>query len=248
MPDETMPPAQPAARPVARPPALKPPRDPQLVLLRHGETEWSASGQHTGRTDIPLTAAGEEQARSAGATLAGYEFAAVYTSPLARARRTAELAGFPGAVVDGDLAEWDYGPVDGRTSHDVSEILGREFLIFDDGVRVLPPSAEHGAGRPGETLEQVAARAARVVARVERTLSGQAGSGTGSGTGAGTEQRAGGDVLIVAHGHLLRVLATVWLGVDPRLGARFELGTAAVCLLGYGHSLRTIEGWNLAAQ
>jgi broad specificity phosphatase PhoE len=220
------------------PQALQPPRDPQLVLLRHGETEWSASGQHTGRTDIPLTAAGEKQARFAGATLADYEFAAVYTSPLVRARRTAELAGYPDAVLDEDLAEWDYGPVDGRTSRDVSAELGREFQIFDDGVRVLPPSAEHGDGRPGETLEEVAARATRVVARAEQVLAGRAGSGAG----------AGGDVLLVAHGHLLRVLATVWLGVDPRLGARFELGTAAVCLLGYGHSLRTIEGWNLAAQ
>jgi broad specificity phosphatase PhoE len=242
MPDETMPATHtathPAARSASRPPTLKPTRDPQLVLLRHGETEWSASGQHTGRTDIPLTAAGEEQARSAGATLADYEFAAVYTSPLGRARRTAELAGHPDAVLDEDLAEWDYGPVDGRTSRDVSEILGREFLIFDDGVGVLPPSVEHGGGRPGETLDQVAARAARVVARAEQTLAGQAGSGT----------ETGGDVLLVAHGHLLRILATVWLGVDPRLGARFELGTAAVCLLGYGHSLRTIEGWNLAAQ
>jgi probable phosphoglycerate mutase len=229
------------------PQALKPPRDPQLVLLRHGETEWSASGQHTGRTDIPLTPAGEKQAGFAGATLADYEFAAVYTSPLVRARRTAELAGYPDAVVDEDLAEWDYGPVDGRTSHDVSQELGRDFLIFDDGVRVLPPSAEHGDGRPGETLEQVAARAARVVARAERTLAGQAGSDGGPGD-ASRAGSGGRDVLLVAHGHLLRVLATVWLGVDPRLGARFELGTAAVCLLGYGHNLRTIEGWNLAAQ
>jgi broad specificity phosphatase PhoE len=232
------------------PQALQPPRDPQLVLLRHGETEWSASGQHTGRTDIPLTAAGEKQARFAGATLADYEFAAVYTSPLTRARRTAELAGYPDAILDEDLAEWDYGPVDGRTSRDVSAELGREFQIFDDGVRVLPPSAEHGDGRPGETLEDVAARATRVVARAEEVLAGRAGSGAASdaGSGAGSGGGTGGDVLLVAHGHLLRVLATVWLGVDPRLGARFELGTAAVCLLGYGHSLRTIEGWNLAAQ
>jgi broad specificity phosphatase PhoE len=224
-----------ASRTEPRPQPLKPSRDPQLVLLRHGETEWSASGQHTGRTDIPLTAAGEKQARYAGGALANYEFAAVYTSPLLRARRTAELAGHADAVVDEDLAEWDYGPVDGRTSHDVSVELGREFLIFDDGVRVLPPSAEHGEGRPGETLEDVATRAARVVAKAEETLAARADDG-------------GGDVLLVAHGHLLRVLATVWLGVDPRLGARFELGTAAVCLLGYGHNLRTVEGWNLAAQ
>ncbi|MFD7021751.1 histidine phosphatase family protein [Promicromonospora sukumoe] len=231
MPDETLPPNPTAAQPTV----LKPPSEPQLVLLRHGQTEWSASGQHTGRTDLPLTADGEAQARSAGATLAGYEFAAVLTSPRTRALRTAELVGHAGAVVDEDLAEWDYGPVDGRTSRDVSEILGHDFQIFDDGVRVLPPSAEHGEGRPGETLDQVAVRAARVVARAEEVL-----RGTGPGTG--------GHVLLVAHGHLLRVLATVWLGVDPRLGARFELGTAAVCLLGYGHGLRTIEGWNLAAQ
>ncbi|HEV6954240.1 MAG TPA: histidine phosphatase family protein [Promicromonospora sp.] len=212
------------------PQPLAPPRDPQLVLLRHGETEWSRSGRHTGRTDLPLTPAGEEQARVAGRTLARYEFAAVRTSPLARARRTAELAGHPDAVPDDDLMEWDYGPVDGRTSRDVSAELGRDFQIFDDGVRVLPPSAEHGDGRAGETLDEVAERAGRVVARAEETL------------------QTGGDVLLVAHGHLLRVLATVWLGVDPRLGARFELGTAAVCLLGYGHGLRTVEGWNLAAQ
>lgn len=218
------------------PTVLKPSRDPQLVLLRHGQTEWSASGQHTGRTDLPLTPAGEKQARVAGAALSDYEFEAVYTSPLLRARRSAELAGYPDAVVDEDLAEWDYGPVDGRTSADVSEELGREFLIFDDGVRILPPSAEHGDGRAGETLDEVAVRAARMVARAEVTLAGRTGSD------------GGGNVLLVAHGHLLRVLVTVWLGADPRLGSRFELGTAAVCLLGYGHNLRTIEGWNLAAQ
>lgn len=206
---------------------LTPSADPQLVLLRHGETEWSASGQHTGRTDIPLTAAGEAQARAAGTTLAAYDFAAVLTSPLGRARRTAELAGHAGAVVDEDLAEWDYGPVDGRTAREVSETLGREFLIFEDGVRILPPTPEHGGGRQGETLEDVAARAARVVQRAEETL------------------RQGGDVLVVSHGHLLRVLVTAWLGVDPRLGSRFELGTAAISMLGYGHHLRTVEGWNL---
>lgn len=206
---------------------LIPSKDPQLVLLRHGETEWSRSGQHTGRTDVPLTAAGEGHAHAVGAMLAQYTFAQVYTSPLGRARRTAELAGFPSAVVDEDLAEWDYGPVDGRTARELSEELGREFHVFEDGVRIFPPTPEHGDGRPGETLDQVAARATRVVARVEETL------------------RDSGNVLVVSHGHLLRVLVTAWLGVDPRLGARFELGTAAICLLGYGHNLRTVEGWNL---
>ena len=206
---------------------IEPSKDPQLVLLRHGETEWSASGQHTGRTDIPLTAAGEEQARRAGRALSAYDFAAVYASPLTRARRTAELAGFPDAVVDENLAEWDYGPVDGRTAKEPGAVLGHEFLIFDDGVRWLPPDPAHGDGRPGELLEDVYERALAVVGRVEETL------------------QAGGDVLVVAHGHLLRVLATAWLGVDARFGERLELGTAAISLLGYGHALRTIEGWNL---
>lgn len=207
--------------------AIAPSDDPQLVLLRHGETEWSASGRHTGRSDIPLTAAGEEQARQAGRALAAYDFAAVYTSPLERARRTAELAGHPAAVVDDNLAEWDYGPVDGRTAKEISAELGREFVVFEDGVRILPPDPEHSDGRPGELLDDVYGRAKAVVGRVEETL------------------RDGGRVLVVAHGHLLRVLVTAWLGVDPRLGARFELGTAAISLLGYGHDLRTIEGWNL---
>ncbi|MEU2200428.1 histidine phosphatase family protein [Isoptericola sp. NPDC019482] len=206
---------------------LVPSKDPQLVLLRHGETEWSMSGQHTGRTDIALTPAGEEQARTAGRAVAGIEFSAVYTSPLERARRTAALTGHPDAVVDPDLAEWDYGPVDGRTSADVGALLGREFQIFDDGVRVLPPDPEHGDGRPGELLDDVSARARRFVERADATL------------------QDGGNVLAVAHGHLLRVLATAWLGIDPRFGSRLELGTAAICQLGYGHDLRTIEGWNL---
>ncbi|WP_265521632.1 histidine phosphatase family protein [Oerskovia flava] len=209
--------------------AAAPAPDPQLVLLRHGETAWSITGQHTGRSDIPLTAAGEQQAVAAGAYLErrrerrGRGFAVVRTSPLQRARRTADLAGFPDAPVDDDLAEWDYGPVDGRTAADVSDELGREWQIFRDGVNVaLPPG-----GRPGESLDDVAARVSRVLERVEPTL------------------HDGGDVLVVAHGHVLRVLTAVWLGVDPALAARFELGTAAVSLLGHGHGLRTIEGWNL---
>ncbi|WP_041294728.1 histidine phosphatase family protein [Isoptericola variabilis] len=208
--------------------AIVPTSAPQLVLLRHGETEWSRTGKHTGRTsDVPLTQAGEEQARLAGRALADFRFAAVYSSPLERARRTAEIGGWTDVVVDDDLGEWDYGPVDGRTSAEIGEILGREFVIFEDGVRVLPPDPEHGAGGKGELLEDVYERARRFVARAEETL------------------RDGGDVLAVAHGHLLRVLATAWIDADPRLGARLELGTAAICLLGHGHGLRTVEGWNL---
>ncbi|KRC33025.1 histidine phosphatase family protein [Oerskovia sp. Root22] len=201
--------------------------DPQLVLLRHGETEWSLTGQHTGTSDIPLTPHGEEQARGAGAFLAGREFALELRSPLLRARRTAELAGFPDAVADPNLAEWDYGPVEGRTADEVSRELGRDWLIFRDGVHVVPGTQGAADARPGETLDDVAERARAVVRRAEPVL------------------RDGGDVLLVAHGHLLRVLAAVWLELGPAAAARFELGTASVSLLGHGHGLHTMEGWNL---
>ncbi|MCB7136080.1 histidine phosphatase family protein [Cellulosimicrobium marinum] len=203
--------------------------DPQLVLVRHGETEWSATGRHTGRTDVPLTVAGEQQAVTAGVWLQrwadarGRRPAVVLASPRQRARRTADLAGYPGATTDDDLVEWDYGPVEGRTTPEVSAALGRDWLLFRDGVNVLTSPDGHR----GEGLDDVAARCARVVGRVEPAL------------------RDGGDVVLFAHGHVLRVLATVWLGIEPALGARLELGTATVCLLGFGHGLRTIEGWNL---
>ncbi len=204
---------------------------PQLVLLRHGETQWSAGGRHTGRTDQRLTDAGERQAIAAGAFLQrraerlGFGFAAVVSSPLYRARRTADLAGFPGAATDPDLMEWDYGPVEGRTTASVSAELGRDWEIFRDGVNCLPD-----ADRPtGEVLEDVARRARAVLDRVEPVL------------------RDGSDVLLVAHGHLLRVLTCVWLRANPMLAARLELDTAAICLLGYSkHRMHTIEGWNVA--
>jgi probable phosphoglycerate mutase len=208
--------------------------DPQLVLVRHGETAWSLTGQHTGTSDIPLTEHGEAEAESVGGLLAarvssGQTFATVLTSPRSRARRTAALAGFGGAVVDDDLAEWDYGPVEGRTAADVSAELGRDWEIFRDGVRIVPPGREAtDHPTPGETLDDVAARVARVIGAVEPTL------------------RAGSSALVFAHGHVLRILATVWLGLPPAFGAQLELGTASASLLGYGHGRHTLEGWNLS--
>ncbi|WP_098462273.1 histidine phosphatase family protein [Isoptericola jiangsuensis] len=198
---------------------------PHLVLLRHGDTAWALAGRHTGRTDVPLTPDGEEQARAAGRRLAGLSPAVVLVSPLARARRTAELAGFGSATVDDDLAEWDYGPVEGRTSAEVAEATGHPYEIFRDGVRVLPPAP---GGTPGETLADVRARAESVLGRVRPVLAD------------------GGTVLVVAHGHLLRVLATAWLAVDPTFGAHLELGCAAISVLGTSHDLPTVELWNLA--
>lgn len=125
----------------------------RLWLLRHGETEWSRSGQYTGLTDLPLTAEGEEQARSARAALDGVGFGLVLTSPLARARRTAELAGFPEAQPEPNAVEWDYGDYEGVRSADIRKD-NPDYLIWKDGV----PN--------GETLEHVGERADRIVQRV----------------------------------------------------------------------------------
>jgi broad specificity phosphatase PhoE len=126
---------------------------PRCVLIRHGETEWSRSGRHTGRTDLPLLPEGEVQARALGPKLTGYRFAAVLTSPLLRARETCALAGIGPGVIDPDLAEWDYGEYDGLTTPEIRE--GRPgWDLFDDGAPA------------GERTEDVSSRVDRVIARV----------------------------------------------------------------------------------
>jgi probable phosphoglycerate mutase len=127
---------------------------PEVYLARHGETEWSITGQHTGRTDIPLTARGELNARNLGQRLQGTTFAKILTSPLLRARRTCELAGFgDGAEVDPDLQEWDYGQYEGRRTADIRQERPGWYLFRD--------------GCPGgESVEAIGARADRVVARL----------------------------------------------------------------------------------
>ncbi|GAA1751070.1 histidine phosphatase family protein [Luedemannella helvata] len=130
-----------------------------VYLIRHGETEWSRSGQHTSFTDLDLTARGADQAAALAPVLAGVEFAAVLTSPRLRARRTADLAGLPGAVVDEDLAEWHYGGYEGLTTAQIHERAPGWSLWTD------------GGGPGGETPEQVGERVDRLLARV-RSLTG----------------------------------------------------------------------------
>jgi probable phosphoglycerate mutase len=186
---------------------------PRIYLARHGETAWSVSGQHTGRTDLPLTARGEQNARRLGELLAGLQPARVITSPLERARRTCELAGFGSvANIDPDLVEWDYGAYEGKTPAEIRrDRPGWE--IFRDGC----PG--------GESLAQVAARADRVVVRL---------------------RAIGADVLVFSSGHLLRVLAARWLGLDGALGRYFFLEAAALSILGYQRDLTepVIRLWN----
>ena len=125
-----------------------------VYLARHGETAWSLSGQHTGRTDLPLTERGERNARALGERLRGLTFAKVFTSPLQRAARTCELAGFAGAAeIDLDLVEWDYGQYEGRRSAEI-HAERPDWQLFRDGC----PG--------GESPGQISARADRVVGRV----------------------------------------------------------------------------------
>lgn len=188
-----------------------------LLLARHGETEWSRAGRHTGGTDLPLTRAGEAQARSLAPLLAGRAFALVLTSPLARARRTAELAGLTGAEPEPDLREWDYGAYEGVTTADI-HTTRPTWDLWTDGV---PPGGEF----PGESPEQVGARADRVLERVAGAL----------------DQ---GDVMVVAHGHLLRVLTARRQGLHPSHGRLFRLETGTLSRLSLEHGRPVIAEWN----
>jgi len=186
----------------------------QIWLARHGETEWSRDGRHTGLTEIPLTDLGRSQAEALGTRLAGHRFSLVLTSPRSRASETARLAGFADvAVPDADLAEWDYGDLEGRrTAEIVADYPGWSIWT--------------GPWPGGETIDQVSARADRVLARC-----------------LGLD--VNGDRLIFGHGHMLRVLAARWLGLAGKSGALFGLSTASVSVLGWEHERRIIETWNV---
>ncbi len=190
----------------------------QIVVLRHGQTEWSRSGQHTGTTDLPLLPEGEEQARSLRGALAGRRFVQVRVSPLQRAGRTAELAGLTATDVDRDLVEIDYGGFEGRTTADISEGLGRTWSIWRDGTA--------DAEVPGEQLADVGARVDRVLDRARARLTD-------------------GDVALVAHGHVLRVLTARWLGLEPAAGALFALPAGRYGVLGHEHGRPVLAGWAL---
>ncbi|GII83879.1 phosphatase [Sphaerisporangium siamense] len=195
----------------------------ELILLRHGETEWSRDGRHTGRTDIPLTPRGEEQARALASAVDGGALTLVLVSPAGRARRTAELAGLTGSApydVEPALWEWDYGGYEGVSTPDVRKERPGWYL-WRDGV--VPGDAAH----PGETLEQVAARADAVIARVLRVE---------------------GKVALVSHGHFLRVLTARWLGLSPGLGRHFKLDTGTVSVLGFEREERAVTLWNAPAR
>jgi probable phosphoglycerate mutase len=184
----------------------------EVLLVRHGETEWSRELKHTGSTDVPLTEPGERQARRLADALAGREFALVLSSPLRRALETARLAGFEPELRD-DLMEWDYGDYEGRRTAEIREEIP-DWTIW-----------RYGAPN-GESINQVGARADRVVAEI---------------------RSVDGDVLVFAHGHLLRVLAARWLGLEPADGRLFALDAGTLSTLGYEREQPVIGAWNVVS-
>jgi broad specificity phosphatase PhoE len=186
----------------------------ELLLLRHGETEWSLSGQHTGRTDIPLLPSGRAQAEALRPLLSSLSFAEVLSSPLRRARDTAELAGLKGVRIDDDLREWNYGEDEGLTTQ---QILAKRpgWKFWEEGC----PG--------GETPADVGLRCDRVLESANLTV--------GS---------SGGLVALVAHGHLLRVLIARWLERPPSDGRYWVLSPATFTRLGHEHGQPVIVGLN----
>ena len=188
----------------------------ELILVRHGETEWARDGRHTGRTDVPLTSRGEEQARSLAPLLSDRRIALTLVSPAERARRTAELARLDGAEIDDRLWEWDYGAYEGRTTPEIRQERPGWYL-WRDGVI------------GGETADQVGARTDAVLDRVRPRLSD-------------------GDVVLAAHGHVLRVLTARWLELPAADGRLFKLGTGTLSTLGTEHDEPVIDSWNVPAE
>jgi broad specificity phosphatase PhoE len=186
----------------------------ELWLVRHGETEWSLSGKHTSRTDIPLTEHGRRRAEELRDYLKDTKFAAVFVSPMQRARETCTIAGFGDvAVVDDGLKEWDYGVYEGRTTREIqAEIPG--WSAWKDEI----------VG--GETVEHVGMRADGVI---EQALAAAPD---------------GGSVALFAHAHILRILAARWIGLDAKDGALLALGTGSVSVLGWERETRVIASWN----
>ena len=181
----------------------------EIVLVRHGETEWSRDGRHTGRTDLPLTENGRRQAELLRGALAEWGFAQVLSSPLQRALETCRLAGLrDSAQTTDDLREWDYGEYEGITTAQIRESRP-DWYLWRDGC----PGGEQAA--------DVGRRVDRVIASLGE-----------------------GDVALFAHGHVLRVLAARWIGLEPEAGALLALGTGTLSVLGYERETRVVTRWN----
>ncbi len=198
---------------------------PELWLLRHGETPWTVASRHTGRSDLGLTQDGRAQITRWCGSLEGLRFARVYSSPLRRARETAELLGFA-PIFDDRLMEWDYGAYEGRTSADI-RVERPGWDLWRDGCP------------EGEDLDDVAIRLGPLL----QELRDQARAGDEKRTPDGGPVR----ILLIGHGHCLRVLAGCWLGLGALAGRSLQLAPGALSVIGSERGWRAIARWNLAA-
>jgi probable phosphoglycerate mutase len=186
----------------------------QIVLVRHGETEWSLSGQHTSHTDLPLLDRGRADAEALGPMLEEFDFALVLSSPMQRALDTCKLAGLGDRVeIDRDLMEWDYGDYEGVTTPDIRKTV--------PGWRVWTHESPNA-----ETADQVGARADKVLHRCRPIVD------------------QGRDVALFGHGHMSRVVAARWIDLEPSDGMLLALHAGSLSVLGHERETPVIERWN----
>lgn len=188
----------------------------KYYLLRHGETQWSLSGQHTGRTDIPLTENGRRRASEVAPMLSRVTFGLVLCSPMLRARDTAALAGLTPDDYTDDLLEWNYGVYEGRTTAEIRrDKADPDWVIWNNPI----PN--------GETPSEVAVRCQAVLDRARPTI------------------EEGRNVALVAHGHVLRILTAQFLGLTADWGRLFQLDAGGISVLGHERVQPVIAGWNI---
>ena len=200
----------------------------ELWLVRHGETAWSLSGAHTSVTDIPLTEHGRQRAVELRDYLKGKKFAAVFTSPMLRARETCAIAGYGDvAVVEPGLMEWNYGEAEGKTTPEMRAIYGADWSVWTSPLK------------GGETVEAVGERADKVIAKAVAAVGDPTHDGETVMNGPPS-----GAVALFAHAHILRILAARWIGLEAVGGRLFALGTGSVSVVGYERETRVVVKWN----
>jgi probable phosphoglycerate mutase len=194
----------------------------ELWLIRHGETEWSLSGQHTSTSEIPLTDHGRQRAVELKEYLNGKKFAAVFVSPRQRAQETCKIAGYGDVMqVEDNLQEWNYGESEGKTTKQMREVHGPTWSVWTDPIV------------DGESVEHVGERADKAIQRALAAATYNEGA-------AGNAQA----VALFAHAHILRILAARWIGLDAVGGKLFGLGTGSVSVLGFERETRVVSKWN----
>jgi broad specificity phosphatase PhoE len=194
----------------------------EIWLIRHGETAWSLSGAHTSTTDIPLTEHGRQRAVELKEYLAGKKFAAVYVSPMQRAKETCAIAGYGDvAQIEPGLMEWNYGESEGKTTAEMRKIHGPSWSVWTDPII------------GGESVDAVGVRADGVIAKALAAATFHEGP-----------TAAGEAVALFAHAHILRILAARWIGLPAVGGRLFALGTGSVSVLGFERETRVVAKWN----